>query len=43
MIENIKEVYNKISEFLNEKEKNDFNNIIINNELLVIRIKECYN
>lgn len=40
MIENIKEVYNKISEFLNEKEKNDFNNIIINNELLVIRIKE---
>lgn len=40
MIEDIKEVHNKISEFLNEEEKNDFKNIIINNELLVIRIKE---
>jgi len=40
MIENIKEVYKKISEVLNEKEKNDFNNTIINNELLIIRIKE---
>lgn len=40
MIENIKEVYNKISKFLNEEEKNDCNNTIINNELLIIRIKE---
>ena len=40
MIENIKEVYDKISKFLNEEEKNDFNNTIINNELLIIRIKE---
>ena len=36
MIENIKEVYDKISKFLNEEEKNDFNNTIINNELLII-------
>ena len=40
MIENIKEVYNKISEFFNEEEKNDFNNTIINNSLLIMRIKE---
>ena len=40
MIENIKEVYNKISKFLNEEEKNNLNNTIINNELLIIKIKE---
>ena len=40
MIENIKEVFNKISKFLNEEEKNNLNNTIINNELLIIKIKE---
>ena len=40
MIEIVKEVYNKISKFLNEEEKNNLNNTIINNELLIIKIKE---